>query len=213
MLNPRLSASRLSYKSILLCFSLSFAIITGCVTVNVNFPESAVQKASDDFVGDLYRTKEQGKSTNLKGSPTPTPPSEKTSAISISNFFMSTALADGVVFDLNSPSIVALKSKLKANVPDIIEQKKAGVLGETNDGNIVIHDAAKLKPLQKKKVEDLVKDENQTRGSLYKEIISSKHLPSDRLDSVKKSFAHSFQAESPSGTWIQAEGGGWSQKP
>ncbi len=205
MSNLKLSANRPNFKSILLTLALSLAI-TNCVTVNVNFPESAVQKASDDFVGDLYRTKDR---SNLKGTPTP---AEKTSAINFSDLLISTAVADEVAFDLNSPQIDALKKKLQANVGDIIEQKKAGILGETSDGKIIIHDSSKLKPLQKKKVEDLVKDENQTRESLYKEIVNSKHLPSDRISSVRKSFARSFQSESPSGTWVQGDSG-WSQKP
>src|SRR5579872_4764189 len=30
-------------------------LVTSCITVNVNFPESAVQRAADDFVQDLYK--------------------------------------------------------------------------------------------------------------------------------------------------------------
>jgi uncharacterized protein YdbL (DUF1318 family) len=87
------------------------------------------------------------------------------------------------------------------------------VIGETNDGKIVIHDASKLKPLLKTKVEGLVQGENRARDALYSEVMQSNHLPGDTLSSVKKSFARSFQAESPSGTWVQGEDGSWSQKP
>lgn len=39
-------------------FCVSF-MLSGCVTVNVNFPEGAVQKAADDYVRELYRAKEK----------------------------------------------------------------------------------------------------------------------------------------------------------
>lgn len=38
------------------------ASLAGCLTINVNFPEHAVQKAADDFVGDLYSNDKTGSS-------------------------------------------------------------------------------------------------------------------------------------------------------
>jgi uncharacterized protein YdbL (DUF1318 family) len=182
------------------------AIIVGCVTVNVNFPESAVQKASDDYVRDIYRTKEQGKAP--KASPAP-----GTSMIHFDSF-ISTAYAEAeVALKMDSSKIETIKGKLKARVPEILAQKKEGIVGEGNDGMLVIKDASKVKPLMKKKVEDMVKDENSDRSSLYSEIVSTNHLSSSNVSQMKKSFSRSFQSESPSGTWVQSPEGTWSQKP
>ena len=181
--------------------------LVSCVTVNVNFPESAVQKASDDYVKDLYREKEQGKSDSA--TPTPKPVTQHTNGRSFS--LISAAVA-GEVFTMNSPKSEEIKGRLKARVSEIIEQKRSGILGETNDGLLTIHEPAKLKAIQAKHIKDLVKDENADRNALYEEIVVSNKLLTTHIDKVKDSFSHSFQAESPSGTWLQGADGAWSQK-
>ncbi len=96
---------------------------------------------------------------------------------------------------------------------EVIEQKKAGVLGESNDGKLVLKDASKLKKLLQTKVENLVKAENADRTELYKEVLSANKLPATKLKNIETSFSRSFQAESPSGTWLESADGVWSQKP
>jgi uncharacterized protein YdbL (DUF1318 family) len=192
-------------------FFLVFSLAVGCVTVNVNFPEGAVQKASDDYVRDLYRTKEQSKASPKATAP-PVDDSAFLSPREILNHIVPSALADDS-FNMSSARLEDLKQKMKVNVPDVIAQKRAGVLGETSEGKLSIHDSSKLKPLLKKKIQDIVKEDNQLRDSLYSEVVRSNHLPSNSLSAVKKSFARSFQAESPSGTWVQSETGTWAQKP
>ena len=45
----------------LMSSAIALASLTAaCVTVNVNFPESTVQKATDDYVKELYKAKERG---------------------------------------------------------------------------------------------------------------------------------------------------------
>lgn len=188
---------RLAFLLTSITFS-SFVLTTACVTVNVNFPESAVQKATDDYVHDLYEKKEKGKT-------------EQKAAASASWSLISSAYA-GEGFHVNSPKAQELKQKMRALVPEIIAQKKNGNLGETNDGLLAVK-GKNIAPLLMKKVEKLVKDENQTRKELYAEIVRSNGLEQSRLATVQKSFSRSFQSISPSGTWIQDSEGGWSQKP
>ena len=101
---------------------------------------------------------------------------------------------------------------MRSRVSEIIAHKKDGLIGESNDGMLVIHDPSKVKPLLKKKIESLVKTENADRNSLYQEIADSNHLSSSNVAQMKKSFTRSFQAESPSGTWVQGTDATWSQK-
>src|SRR3954470_20952661 len=70
--------------------SFSFA---ACVTVNVNFPESAVQKATDDYVRDLYRAKEKGKPA--------APAAKKESSFEMPSLINS-AMADDDVFKVST---------------------------------------------------------------------------------------------------------------
>ena len=186
---------------------LSTGLTTSCVTVNVNFPESAVQKATDDYVRDLYRAKEKGKN------PVPLPEaSGKTSGTLIFDFIPTAAAAEATI-KVDSDKALKIKDKLASRVADVIAQKRAGVLGETNDGMLELKGAEKVKPLLKKKIESLVSAENSDRRELYSEVASSNGISQGRVKDIQKSFARSFQAESPSGTWLQDGDGKWAQKP
>ena len=209
-----ISTARPAAPTFFVIASLVFAAsLAACVTVNVNFPESAVQEATDDYVRDIYRTKEQGKSPTAKPSPHSGASAGATSSSSALSFSMIASSYADVSFNLTSAKTESIKGKMKARVPEIIEQKRAGVLGETKSGLLTIRDASKLKPLLKKRVEDFVKEENNDRDGLYAEIVQANHLGSNNLNSVQASFARSFQSESPSGTWVESPSGAWSQKP
>lgn len=182
---------------------------SSCVTVNVNFPESAVQKATDDFVRDLYRARERGK-------PGTTPPSPSaTGAFRLpTGLLLSSAWASEVeAFRVSTAKSQEIKEKLRSRLDEVLIQKRAGVLGESDLGSVVIHDPSQLKPLLVAKVQRLVSEENRDRNALYEEVLAANALPPARLKNVQKSFARSFQAESPSGTWVQDADGKWTQKP
>ncbi|MCM2277772.1 MAG: YdbL family protein [Oligoflexia bacterium] len=183
--------------------------VTGCLTLNVNLslPEAAVQRATDDFVRDLYRAKEKDSAPAAKPVEAPKP-----AALRLEDLLLPTAhAADSLKLD--SPKALELRDKLAANVEEIIAQKRAGVLGESNDGMLVLKDAGKLKPLLQKKVQKLVSDENALRVQFYDEVLKSNGLESARLQGIKESFGRSFQSQSPSGTWMQDAEGKWGQKP
>lgn len=173
-----------------------------CVTVNVNFPESAVQKATDDFVKDLYRAKEHGKKPGAWYVP----------AFSLINE-ASAASDASMVFKIDSPKCEEIKARLASRVNEIIALKRKSVLGETNDGLLVIKDPTPLKRLETRKVELLVAEENKDRTALYEEVLKSNGMQKSRMKDLTNNFSRSFQAESPSGTWVMDPTGKWEQKP
>lgn len=190
-----------------------------CVTVNVNFPESAVQEATDDYVKDLYRAKKSGE--GLEGNSKADQshlnlPWMKGVAglIELSLLRPEIAQAQGDLnFTVNSAKANAIKSELRSNVGEVIKLKKKGVLGETAEGTLVLRDdGSQLSKIQKKKAEKVIEKENQLRSDLYNEVVRSNGMSSGHLDKIRKSFSRSFSAESPSGTWIQSASGGWEQK-
>lgn len=174
------------------------------MTVNVNFPESAVQKASDDYVRDLYQKKEK----KTPGTEPSAAPSQ--SAMLDLQLFEPFAYADDIKID--TPAADKIKERLRSRIDDVIAQKKAGVLGESSTGGLILKAPEKLKKLLLPKVQALVKDENGDRQALYKEIVRANHYSSERLVDIEKSFARSFREHSPPGTWIQEDDGSWSQK-
>lgn len=197
---------------------LGFSLLTSCLTlnVNVNFPESSVQQATDSYVHDLYRQKEKGKpnKSSLNPEQEENPKEKKSTQLEI--HFIQSALATEVSsqFKIDSEKAEKIKLKLAEYLPDVLTYKKSGVVGETHDGKLVIRNSESFagKPLLQKKIEKLVQDENKARDELYQEVIDSNHTSQSHLIDVKKSFARSFQSESPSGTWIQDEAGGWTRK-
>lgn len=191
-------------------------ILSACVTVNVNFPESAVQKATDDYVRELYRAKAKGREEATPATP------DKTSAWSptaqalalLSDALTTQAHAQGIeAFKVKSGKTEGIQASMSGRVAEILKYKRSGAIGETNQGLLTIRGAENLKPIERKKVESLVAADNADRESLYAEVMAINSLPDEKKASLQSSFARSFQAESPSKTWVQDAGGQWEQKP
>ena len=193
-----------------------------CVTVNVNFPESAVQKATDDYVRELYRAKEKGN----KGTPAPDP-SAKPAAWNFSLLPEAQAAETELEFRLDSDKALKIRDRLSNRLDEVVKYKRDGVIGETNDGLVEVHNPAPLKKAKllaqakggKGRAEDperiangVVDAENKDRRDLYDEVLATNAIAKGRKKDIQKSFARSFQAESPSGTWVQDADGAWSQK-
>jgi len=183
------------------------AAVASCVTVNVNFPESAVQQATDDYVRDLYRAKSKGGKIEDPSAP---PTSTKPSA---SFEFITSVYADASSFKVRTPKSMGIQEKLAGRLDEVLQWKRQGMLGESKEGLLVVRNGDKLKPIQAKKLEALAVAENEDRSGLYAEVADTNGLAGDRASGVRANFARSFQAESPSGTWLQSADGTWTQKP
>jgi uncharacterized protein YdbL (DUF1318 family) len=190
-------------------FIFAASMVAACVTVNVNFPESAVQKATDNYVRELYRAKEKGRGTTPAATDAAKPGAQ--SRLESLALIPDAQAADDIKVD--SAKALGIRQKLSARIDEVLAQKRAGVLGESSDGQLTLQAPDKLKPLLKAKVQKLVADENADRADLYAEVLKANGFAAARTKDIQKSFSRSFQAESPSGTWVQDAGGGWSQKP
>lgn len=215
--------SKFPLHQLLGCIATIVLAAPACVTVNVNFPEGAVQKQTDDYVKDLYRAREKKNvapaSVPASTVPTGSTQSPQSSRYSYPDFlktwvFMSSdAVAEEVSFNINTSEALSIKESLRSRVSEMIKYKKQGMIGETKDGLVRTQDAANSKPVLKKLVDDLVSSENADRNRLYREVMKANQLPPSKEASLRSSFARSFQSESPSGTWVQDSSGAWSQKP
>ena len=204
MKNPSKKPARLAFQ-ISSALLLSLGLGLACVTVNVNFPESAVQKATDDYVKDLYRAKEKGKSET-----TETPVESKKSTFHFSLVNEAYAADSMPRFVTNSSKAQAIGQQLASRVSEVKKYKAQGNLGETADGKLVVK-TAPASAIEAKKLEQLVKAENNDREELYAEVTSASGMSSGQVKQVSRSFANSFKKESPAGTWIE-ENGAWSQQ-
>ncbi|MBX9765723.1 MAG: YdbL family protein [Bdellovibrionales bacterium] len=175
---------------------LTLAILTSCVTVNVNFPEGAVQKAADDYVRELYKSKQK---TTPEGKP--------------STFFFDFSLVATAVaadFKISSEESKKIMEKQKERLGDVDGYKAKGVIGETSEGLIEVYKDDKLSAIEKKKVQRLVSEENNDREALYSDIVKSNGMTDAMKAGVRKTFFQSLRDASPAGTPVK-EGGAWIQ--
>jgi uncharacterized protein YdbL (DUF1318 family) len=179
----------------------------GCVTVNVNFPEGAVQRAADDYVSELYRAKEQSKKSDEK----PAPPALDKSSLWHRMALIQVAHAQVAGFTTDTPGAKQIQERQRGRLATIDDYKRRGVIGEVLEGLIGIKDAGALKPIEKKRVENLVQDENKDRESLYADIAEANKMNETGARTIRKTFSDAFLKASPAGTFY-LEGGAWKRK-
>lgn len=194
----------LSFRFLVTCL---FLLVLSCITVNVNFPETAVQRAADDFVHDLYSN----------------PPTEKSSEGTFYRFYfpkkfeikVGISEAYAQVINTQTPKTKKIKARMAKRVKKISLLKKEGILGESVDGNLVLKNpqkAAKYEKYGLKKTQKLIEQENEDREELYEEIEEANKLSDKNHSRIRKIFGKAFQNNSPKGTWIEDADGNWDQK-
>ena len=189
-----------SLPAVLVFSMAALTLPSACVTVNVNLPESAVQKASDDYVKELYKSKEKGKTSAPVAAPTSAPHAAQFGFIPLAE------AAEESMLRTDSPKVNEIKERQIQRLDEVTTAKKSGVMGESNEGYLVIKGARSMK------AEKLVLDENSDRKDLYGEILKHNSISKGKMFDIQKGFARSFQEVSPPGTWVQDESGKWSRK-
>lgn len=194
---------------------ISLFMLSSCITVNVNFPEAAVQQAADSYVEQLYRLKEEAK--QKPSEPEALPNSGQRVFSHTGSSLIAAVLSFGLPraeategFQMSSPVITAIQSREVGRLSRIDDFKKQGLIGENNRGLLEVR--GEPKPLQKKAIEKLISEENADRQQLFKEVIKINGLESGQLGAVSSKFMSSFQSKSPAKTWMQDSSGKWNQK-
>lgn len=220
------TARRRSFDRSLVLAALVLAT-AACVTVNVNFPEGAVQKATDDYVRELYRSKPKGAPAAAPSPSAPRAslkPTTLVSAVLNALVAIPEARADGEISIPRSAAAQAATERMQSRLEQVLRWKRAGALGETQDGKLVVRQpasgqdfsarvAAKQFQDNAARVQALADAENADRTAIYNEFARENGLREDRMANVQRSFARSFQSESPSGTPVEGTDGNWSRKP
>jgi uncharacterized protein YdbL (DUF1318 family) len=94
-----------------------------------------------------------------------------------------------------------IKDRMEARLPAIKALKKAGVIGENNQGYLVVRQATDQKAL--------VDAENQDRRLKYMDIAGKMKVTPEYVGQRR---AMKIAQEAGSGTWIQDPDGRWRQK-
>jgi uncharacterized protein YdbL (DUF1318 family) len=169
---------------------LLLVFLNSCVTVNVNFPEGAVQKAADDYVRELYKSKQKT-----------VPETSKPSTFYFDLSFIATA--EAAEFKIDSEESQKILGRQKERLADLDTYKEKGVIGETSEGLLDIYKEDKLSALEKKKVQRLLSEENKDRELLYSDIVKSNGMSEGMKAGVRKTFFQSLRDASPAGTPVK----------
>lgn len=190
-------------------------IVAGCITVNVNFPESAVQRAADDFVRDLYKgtvaenttptadhdaaaVKQSVKKTTKKKSEKAAPTKDEPTTWQL-EFGVRSAFAQEI--NTSTPKAQTIKDRMKSRVGAIAKYKQMGAICETSDAMLVLK--ANKAGAEAGNAAKLVKDENADRDELYVEIQESNKITDRRQTKIRKFFSAAFKENSPAGTCFE----------
>jgi uncharacterized protein YdbL (DUF1318 family) len=185
--------------------------VFSCLTINIYFPEAAVQKTAEEIVGEIRKTDKKDK--------------EKKDTISQGNEIRKGSLNQRSTFSLvpsayaqqreeqvSTPKIRALKKSLKERFPKLRPFFDKGNIGEANDGFISVRNETDLALREKASLRNLVRDENKDRKNLYAAVAKAMEIASKQRSRVQKVFARQWIQSAHSGWWIQEKSGKWIKK-
>jgi len=194
---------------------LTMVLLMACVTINVYFPAAAAEKAADRIIQDIYGD-----------TPEPKPVPEQTPApISQSgeeqffmepvvgvllNWMVSPAYAAGADISIETPAIERIKASMKDRHRSLAPFYGTGAIGMTGAGLITVRDLNVVKLSDRRRVQQLVADENRDRNALYGEIARANEHPEWEKE-LRSTFARRWISHAPSGWWYQ-QGTTWKQK-
>lgn len=178
-------------------------LAAACVTVNVYFPASDVQKAADEIVDDV-RTKEK---------PPVKPETQGRLEEGLRQILPGPTEAHAQMnIDVSTPAIRALRESMKVRFPLLKPFYDKGNVGENNRGLLEAKDTVGLTLKDNAQLNRLTEQENKDRMALYREIVSANRLGQEVIPQVQKLFANSWRQKSQPGWWVQNDKGEWERK-
>ncbi len=185
-------------KSKFLFLALSIMAIA-CVTINIYFPEAAVQKTAEEIVDEVRKADKEEKEKQVK-------------EIKHSSFSLVPAAYAQEEERVSSPKIRALKQSLKDKEPLLLPFFEKGNIGEGNDGFIQVRNETNLSLKEKADLRRVTKDVNSDRENLYSEVAKALEIDLGQIPRIQKIFAKRWIENSRTGWWIQKEDGQWERK-
>lgn len=184
-------------------------LASACVTINVYFPAAEAREAAREFVEDVI------------ADPANAPPAgDGGMALREASPRFDPWMLLGIApahaqakpdITIQTPAIQALKAKMEGRFATLRPHFDSGALGFTNDGLVVVRDAAKLDLRSRVSVNQAVADDNRDRRAVYREVAVANGHP-EWEDQIRRVFSEQWIASARSGWWYQDAGGSWRQK-
>lgn len=184
--------------------------LTACVTINVYFPAAEAREAAKEFVEKVLDqaaqpAKPEGGSGG--GMALELPRFDPLMLIGIAPAHAQ-AQPD---FNIKTPAITAIQARMEQRFDSALRPHfDSGALGFTEDGLVVVRDAATLQLKDRVPVNNAVADENRDRKAVYREIAVANGHP-EWEGQIRTVFAKQWVDSARGGWWYQ-RGGAWKQK-
>lgn len=188
-------------------------LLSACVTINVYFPAAEAKEAAKVFVEKVIN--------DAVPAPAPQPPAGGGGmawAAPARGFdpLMLLGIAPAYAqaqpdFNIQTPAITAIQARMSQRFDAGLRAHfDSGALGFTEDGLVVVRDAAALPLKDRVPVNTAVADENRDRKAVYREIAVANGHP-EWEGQIRTVFAKQWVDSARGGWWYQ-RGGAWKQK-
>lgn len=191
------------------CSGFLVLTLVACLTVNVYiYPSKEVDETAQKLIEDI-----RGEVVGENAAPPDAGDvTEKTKPGAHRWNLIGTAHAAGGETTVSNPAIDALKEKLKNRASQLNPFFDAGAIGEGRDGLVAIRDVSVLPMKDRARVNRIVKEENDDRLAMYREVAGELNVEPKDLPRVQESFAREWQKFARPGWWIQASDGKWARR-
>ncbi|WP_018140762.1 MULTISPECIES: YdbL family protein [unclassified Thioalkalivibrio] len=199
--------------------ALMFALLAGCVTINIYFPTAAAEEAARAIVRDALQVPDAESTPESEpGARLDAPEVRQAAAANgtpvvawVLERLVSPAAAQSPNLQIETPAINRIRASIRERAPQLSPHLRSGAIGFGNNGDVVIRDLSEIPLRDRSTVQRLVSEENSDRDSLYREIARANDRP-DWERQIRETFARVWVEEAPSGYWYQDRNGQWQQK-
>ena len=206
---------------------LGFALLAGCVTVNVYFPAAEAQKAADKIIdavtgstGGPPAQEPPSKPHSAPGEPPATEGRDATRSGAASGFLLAAtgralellvpaaAAQERANLDISTPEIHAIVDSMRRRFQQHLKPFfVSGAVGVTSDGTIAVRDAGTVPLVQRATLVRLVAQQNQDLSQLYGEVAKANGHPEWAAD-IRNVFAQRWTANARKRGWYYRDSGG-----
>ena len=198
-------------------FALPFSalVLSACVTINVYFPAAEAREAAKEFVEKVINEAEPAPQPQGDGGMAQAAPAHRSELRGFDPLMLlgiAPAYAQAQPdFNIKTPAIQAIQSRMESRFDSSLRPHfDSGALGFTEDGLVVVRDAAAIPLKDRVPVNTAVADENRDRKAVYREIAVANGHP-EWEEQIRKVFAKQWVTSAKGGWWYQ-QGGAWKQK-
>jgi uncharacterized protein YdbL (DUF1318 family) len=211
-------------------FSGVLLAAAACVTINVYFPEEAVQDLSEQIEEEVQKRAaeiEQQEGVDDTGTADDAGTGGGGAADAGDgggalgrNGLLSLLLGASPAYaqevaapEVSNPAIRRIIDSRAKRVSEIDQLKAQGVVGENNLALLELRDLEAITDLRRRAdAQRLVREENADRKRLFEEIAAAKNVDRSQLGKIQETYAGTLRDQARKGDWIQMPDGRWKQK-